>query len=181
MRKTMKHYEFEISLLLDNELPDIEKKELFTHLAECKECSNVFTELLSTKEKIGNGIVNGILNGLPELNKSLTINTERSLSGRLKHGSIYKIPFYISAVAAAILFFIVISNKDNIEYVKNTVVKKDTVFVEMEKNIITAKAVKGRIEKKVNNKLPNYAENSGYISYVMNLPAEKMTKENRIY
>lgn len=48
----MKHYEYEISLFVDNELPFQEGKEMFAHLSECKECSGFFADTMKMKKGI---------------------------------------------------------------------------------------------------------------------------------
>lgn len=48
----MKHYEFEISLFVENELPPDKKEELFLHLSGCKKCSKVLTDYQKIKYNI---------------------------------------------------------------------------------------------------------------------------------
>ncbi len=48
----MKHYEFEISLFVENELPPDKKEELFLHLSSCKKCSKVLTDYQKIKYNI---------------------------------------------------------------------------------------------------------------------------------
>lgn len=48
----MKHYEFEISLFVEDELPPHKKEELFLHLSSCKKCSKVLMDYQKIKNNI---------------------------------------------------------------------------------------------------------------------------------
>lgn len=48
----MKHYEYEISLFVEDELPLEKKEELFLHLSGCKKCSKVLADYQKIKNNI---------------------------------------------------------------------------------------------------------------------------------
>lgn len=100
----MKHYDFEVSQFIDNELSVPEQKVLFAHLAQCEECSAFLTDSMNLKKQINthyldmnaeSGSINALMN---------RINT------RNKQNNYYKISFAISMAATLILgFFLAIT------------------------------------------------------------------------
>lgn len=48
----MKHYEYEISLFVEDELPPDKKEKLLLHLSGCKKCSKVLTDYQKIKNNI---------------------------------------------------------------------------------------------------------------------------------
>jgi hypothetical protein len=108
----MKHYEFEISLFVDGELPEMGKKELFTHLSECMECRDTLSEYLLLKEKGASFC-------------AVKMETLKK-NGQAKN-RFYKYILYTSAAAAILILALNINLKPH--YITKTEIKYDTVFV----------------------------------------------------
>jgi Predicted transmembrane transcriptional regulator (anti-sigma factor) len=155
----MKHYEFEISLLIDGELDNSGRNELFAHLAKCDECRETFTEYLQLKDK----------------SKEFCVKEMSKPKNKLHGNNFYKISFYASAAAAVILIIMLVNIKPPAKYITKTVIKHDTLLIAdkstaMEKKLpaktsLTAKSKINQAKKK-DEKL---------IQYVLNIPSEKIT------
>jgi hypothetical protein len=167
VRIAMKHYEYEISLYTDGELNDDESREMFAHLAGCTECRNLYAEFVllekETKECYGKNISETIAKRqLPEaiLNRADASEAIKQSRFHKNTGIFYKTAFYTTAAAAVILCFLLINAKTNMQYIRNTAVKVDTVFVPKEKKVI--KYIK----------LVQYPEKSNrdYLEYVNTIP-----------
>ncbi|MGE5412394.1 MAG: anti-sigma factor family protein [Clostridiales bacterium] len=75
----MKHYDYEISLFVEDELPDEQVHELNMHLASCKSCRQVLSDYIEIKNDISR-----FYKGLPENfqgknQKSLSTNSDSSI------------------------------------------------------------------------------------------------------
>jgi len=156
----MKHYEFEINLLIDGELPENAKDELFAHLSTCRECRNSLSQYLLLKEKSGEFCIQ-------KINKLKPKDVEKI--------NYYKIPFYISTAAAIILILLFIGIKTPATYITKKYVKVDTVFVSYKNktlvNLQKEITPTNKGEKKSAEQIPD----PNYISYLFSLPSEKIT------
>jgi hypothetical protein len=95
----MKHYEYEINLFIDNELPAHGQKELFAHLAVCDECTELFHQYNKLKrgaKKYFDGIDTGAVDSIVAL----------PVPAMKKNEKTYRKHFYISSAAAAILLLL---------------------------------------------------------------------------
>ena len=50
----MKHYEYEISLYVEGELPENKKEELLAHISSCKICKAVINDFFNIKSDLAN-------------------------------------------------------------------------------------------------------------------------------
>ena len=48
----MKHYEYEISLFVEDELPENKKEELLAHLTNCKRCNALMNDFSNIKSDL---------------------------------------------------------------------------------------------------------------------------------
>jgi hypothetical protein len=155
----MKHYEFEINLLIDGELPENAKDELFTHLSTCRECQNSLSQYLLLKEQSREFCIQ-------KINKLKPKDVEKI--------NYYKIPFYISAAAAIILIFLFIGIKTQTTYITQKYVKVDTVFVSSKNKTLVhlQKEIPpmNKVKKESAERIPDPS-----ISYLFNLQSEKIT------
>ena len=103
----MEELEFKISQLVDNELDDSEKAELFKALADNKTGRQIFSELLNIKKAIGSYYSGLETDIVTEHAQFKVINTQQNL--------LYKTGFYFSFAAtivlAMLLFFSHAENK----------------------------------------------------------------------
>lgn len=95
----MKHYEFEISQFMDNELPADEQKILFAHLSECGECAKILSDFMNIKM--------GVKSAFDDMNVELknsfaVINAHEPVT---KNRNVYKTMFYYTAAASVIFGF----------------------------------------------------------------------------
>ncbi len=95
----MKHYDYQINLFVDGELEENEREEMFTHLAGCKQCQALLSDMMILKEK-SKVFCNEHLSEIK--NKPMKV------------GKLYRIGFYASTAAAIILIFILVSKSLNI-------------------------------------------------------------------
>ena len=99
----MKHYDFEISLLVEDELPESRKKELFLHLAKCGKCSNTLSDFRNIKRS-----VTGFYSDLPGSEPNLKYaEIENLIFERRSSFSKYIIP--LSFLASVILMFFLLN------------------------------------------------------------------------
>ena len=151
----MKHYELEINLLLDGELLEDEKEELFNHLAECPECRKAFSEYAELKDKS-----NGYCTRLLAAGKTKNFSRHKQPAPKF-----YKRAFYLSSAAALLFIFLQFNQKPSIQYITKNEVRVDTVFVPKEKTVI--KQAKGNIPSESNQK-----NISQYLASIKDLPLE---------
>jgi len=113
----MKHYEFEISQFMDNELPADEQKNLFAHLSECGECAKVLSGFMNIK--MG---VNSVYSDMNvELKSSFAvIDAPEPLT---KKRNIYKTMFYYAAAASVLLGFFLFLLEGNQSALENKYLK----------------------------------------------------------
>ena len=93
----MKHYDFEISLFIDNELPAEECRELFLHLAECDECNHLLSSSMNMKKDIAKHFQNIDINIPPSIKL-----TEKSYAAK-KTTWYYQYGFAASIAAVIVL------------------------------------------------------------------------------
>ncbi len=160
----MNHYEYEINLFADGELPQHEQKELFFHLAECGECQKTLSDYLLLKEKSRDFCSQNI---------SLLKNKPS------KQNLFYKVGFYSSAAAAVILLFILFTNKQTPTYFTKNEARVDTVFVQKEVPSPQNQTVK------ISSLTPGkkefvFTSQKEYLRYVMSLRTEVFTKADLI-
>jgi hypothetical protein len=99
----MKHYDFEISLLVENELPENKKEELFLHLAKCRKCSKTLSDFRQLKSS-----VTSFYSDLPGSKNELEYGGTNNLILKRKSSfSKYIIP--LSFAAFIILMFFLLS------------------------------------------------------------------------
>ncbi|MGA9291768.1 MAG: hypothetical protein WBV81_04210 [Ignavibacteriaceae bacterium] len=120
----MKHYEYEVSLFVENELPPDKKEELFLHLSRCNKCSNVLTDYQKLQSHISN-----FYNTLPSSNFNIISEQNRkNISWRVKFRKIL-IPVSVSAlIIIMILFYTEFNTRqsgiDSANYTKREVSEK---------------------------------------------------------
>lgn len=104
------HYEYEISLMVENELPSGKKEELLSHLASCKICSNTFRDYTNVKNNVFR-----FYDTLPKNNEIRhSVKNKNILSGRiLKPGILIPV-----SIAASIIFVLLILNKPDVHLQK---------------------------------------------------------------
>lgn len=179
----MKHYEYEINLFVDGELPKEQSREMFLHMAECTECRNIYSDFILLEKKSKEYFerkINGIIaNQTPKISeREVTGVPIKSINekGNNKSGNLfYKIAFYISAAAAVIFLFLFIGKQQEPVYPKRSEVRVDTVFVPKEKTIIKLVKDSGSSDTPGNKDLREKEKNRRYLQYVMNLRSEKVT------
>lgn len=164
----MKHFEYEINLLVDGELPDADKKEVFAHLAECEECRMLFTQYLSIKDKSADYCAHLIKGAKQEKKNPYAVKT----------GNIYKSAFYISSAAAILIAFFLFNRMPDTHYIKKNEVRVDTVFVPKEKQVIKYVNSAGKPEKRTPEE--KTLKQQSYLSFVNGLRVEKITDADKI-
>jgi hypothetical protein len=92
----MKHYDFEISRFIDNELSANEQKEVFSHLSGCEECRDLLSDFMEMKK----GTKSYYNNLQVELKSPAELLTGNIAT---KKRNVYKPLFYISVAASIIL------------------------------------------------------------------------------
>lgn len=131
----MKHYEYEINLFIDNELPAPGQKELFAHLAACNECSALLQKYIRIKSAARDyfaGIDADAANSIMPLPDQKNTEIRRS----------YKKHFYISAAAAVVLLLLSIYHF----YQPDSTLKKNN---DVKKEFITSRDIKSHTD--INN------------------------------
>lgn len=149
----MKHYEYEINLFADGELPRQDHKELFLHLPECDECRKTLSDYYLLKEKSRDFCSQNIS----------YIKNKPS-----KQSIFYKAAFYTSAAAAVILLFILFTNKPAPTYITKNEVRVDTVFVQKEVSYTQNQMVKNSSLTPGKKELIQTSQQE-YLRYVMSL------------
>lgn len=98
----MKHYDFEISRFIDNELSAGEQKELFSHLSNCEECRNILSDFMEMKKG-----TESYYDNLPvELKSPVKLLTGDTV---IRKRNIYRSLFYMSVAASIILGILFLS------------------------------------------------------------------------
>jgi hypothetical protein len=158
----MKHYEYEISLFVDNELDNGQKEELFRHLAECDKCRQDMSDYLLLKQQSKSVIAENVS----------AVNLKPSRSKYF-----YKAGFYISAAAAILLIFILVNKTPKTVYIKSTPEITQTVVPEAgnisnqkEERITGVKAIKAE-------RIP---ASHNYINYISGIPGIKLSEKDII-
>ncbi len=160
----MKHFDYEINLFLDGELQEENRKELFAHLAECEECTNIFLDYLSLKEKTRNYFAGNIT------------HLKNKPSG---HNRFYKYAFYTAAAASIIFVMLLLNGKPKTQYITKNEVRVDTVFVQKESPSSKNKTTRINpftVGKKV---LPEELSQKAYVNYVKGLRSIVFSKSNK--
>jgi hypothetical protein len=125
----MKHYEIEISDLLNGELDNSIHDELFEHLNQCNDCRNCLIQFMSIQQKSATIISKDVNAYLKNYDHSLnTILGSFKIQRGIKNGY-YKAAFYISAAASVILFLLMINKKPEISYLTREINRVDTVYI----------------------------------------------------
>ncbi len=102
----MKHYEYEISLFVEDELPENKKEELLAHLKNCKRCNALMNDFSNIKSDLAN-----FYEMLPQ--NEFQFNDELSKSKKVNWSvkkPAFKISFSIAVASVAIFFFLINSN-----------------------------------------------------------------------
>ena len=120
----MEHFEKEISLFIDNELPREERQRLFAHLAECNDCLNTFDAMSKLKNNIGKYYQGLVPESLPVL---ATPTGQKSRAAKIYKS---KRNWYYAAAAVFILccFSWVIYSRMEIE-LKYYTLKKELAMI----------------------------------------------------
>lgn len=148
----MKHYGFEISQFVDDELSVEDQQMLFFHLAECKDCREILSEYIDIK--------NGVKSFYNDMDIELKSPAASISYIRLKR-NIYKPMFYFSAAALILLGFIFLftqltgkntSNKYEKLWVDYTKLKNDYGNVFNEKNNLVKELEKERQSRTINDR-----------------------------
>jgi len=161
----MKHYEFEMSLYLDGELPKENEMELFSHLTGCEECRKEFLKFHLVKEKTKN-----------HFTKKLEVN-ELKKDNRSK---IYKIGFYAVSTAAVLVFFL-LSKEPETVYLSKTDVRVDTLIVPKEKVVMRYLKQKDKTYTKSiksKGKIPISKEDVTYLISLSEMRTEKFSESD---
>ncbi len=99
----MKHYEYEISLFVEDELPEDKKEKLLSHLRNCDKCRR----MLQDYENIKNNITQ-FYKALPEPGNEIKFGETRSNRSSLKRGTRkYIIPVSITVLVIFLLFLLI--------------------------------------------------------------------------
>ncbi len=109
----MKHYEFEISQFLDNELPADEQKKLFMHLSECSECAKVLSDFMKMKKDV-RSVYDDMNVELKDSSALMNL-----LEPPTKKRNSFKTMFYFTAAASILLGFFLILLEGNQSSLKN--------------------------------------------------------------
>lgn len=123
----MKHFDYEISLFIDGELPDEEQNKLFEHLAECTECRSTLVEFQSTKTKFKSYYGSQ----LPEANG--TIIPVTSEVKKIKT-NLYKTAFYVAAAACLLIGILFLLNRANEKELQNKFQKLESNYLSLQQN-----------------------------------------------
>ena len=122
----MKHYENEINRFIDNQINEVEQKELFAHLSNCSECIALLNDYMEIKGKTNNFYKE--LSYEPG-EKIFVLNAEKKNK--------YKYNFYFSAAAAVILGFLFLLNLNNKNNFEMKYLELRTKFISLEKSYNT--------------------------------------------
>ncbi len=118
----MKHYDYEISLFVEGELPENKKEELFSHLSTCDKCSRMLHDYENIKDSIAQ-----FYKALPDPVNGVKYNTTRSRKFSLNPvRRRYVIPISVAALVIFLLFFLVKINLWQSKVNITPVVKKES-------------------------------------------------------
>lgn len=160
----MKHYEYQINLFVDGELPKGEHKELFVHLAGCDECGKALSDYYLLKERS---------------REFCSQNISHIKNKPSKQNIFYKVGFYTSTAAAVILLVILFTSRPAQTYLSKNEVRVDTVFVQKEVSFTQNQIAQN------NSLIPGKKElvstsQQEYLRYVMDLRTEVFTQADLI-
>jgi len=158
----MKHYEYEISLFVDNELDNGQKEELFRHLAACEKCRQDMSDYLLLKQQSKSIIAENVS----------AVNFKPSRSKYF-----YKAGFYISAAAAIFLVFILVNKTPKTVYIKSAPEITQTVTPEV-RNISDQKEEPAAEVKII--KAERVTATDNYINYISGIPGIKLSEKDII-
>lgn len=179
----MKHYEYEINLFVDGELPEDKNKELFAHMAECTECRNLYPEFVllekQTKEYYDQKISSNIPNKSPLANiYPAKNNNQIRKNSKVNNPQFYKMAFYISAAAAIILMFINLNKKPETASLTTNAIRVDTVYIQKE---IPVNIAKNEISVIPAKHVSTFKKNkSPYLTFILSLKTEKVTSLDKV-
>lgn len=156
----MKHYEYEINLFSDGELPPHDYKELFVHLAECDECKKSLADYLLLKEKS---------------KEFCSKNISFLMNKPAKQNMFYKVGFYTSVAAAVLLLFMLFTNKPIQTYNAMNGARVDTVFIQKEVPSTQNQNVKNNSLTPGKKELRKETSQQAYLNYMMSLRTVKIT------
>ena len=142
----MKHYEEDINLFIDGELPKGNRRELFNHLAICDECSNIYSDyqFISNKCK-----------------EKISSNLESFKQRPDSRNTFYKYAFYFSAAASIIILMLFLFGKRETNLANLETNKVDTIFIRNSEHL---KNVNG--QKSYEN---SFNSDKEYLEYINNL------------
>jgi len=161
----MKHYEYEINLFADGELPAQEQKELFVHLSECGECRKNLSDYYQLKERSRDFCAQ---------------NISQLKNARSKSNIFYKTGFYISAAAAVILLFLLFTDKPAPTYITKNEVRVDTVFVQKEVPTNQIQTVRNNSLTPGKKGLNPKTKRQPYLEYLLTLRTENVTEADLV-
>lgn len=99
----MKHYDYEISLLVEGELPEDKKEEILSHISTCEKCGRILRDYENIKDNIVQ-----FYKILPDSGNEIKYGTTRPNSFLIKSfARKYIIPVSVSALVIFLLFFLV--------------------------------------------------------------------------
>ncbi len=123
----MKHYDYEISLFIDGELPDEEQNKLFEHLAECTKCRSTLMEFMDIKDKSEKYFAEQ----LPESDGTVIPLFNQTQKNKRNY---YREAFYFAAAACLLLGFLFLLNKTEETELKNKLNKLNAEYSSLQKN-----------------------------------------------
>jgi hypothetical protein len=123
----MKHCEFEISQFIDGELEGNLQRELFTHLAECSDCSNVLIEFQKLRKESKK-----FFEGINILQQDVVLSGD--VRQKVNNKNYYKPLFYFFAAATIILGFLFLINQANGSDLKNQFERLRTNYADLQKD-----------------------------------------------
>ncbi len=109
----MKHYEYEISLFVEDELPENKKDELMAHLSRCEKCNSLLNDFSNMKSELAH-----FYKVLPQNENELSIrlSEKKKINWNVRKPA-FKIAFSIALLFVAIFFLLINSNMN--EYKTN--------------------------------------------------------------
>lgn len=120
----MKHYDYEISLFVENELPEDKKEELLSHLSTCKKCSRMMRDYENIKNNIAQ-----FYKTLPDFGNEIKFGATLPSKFSLKPGTRkYVMPISAAALVILLLLFLVKVNFQQPKVNLATTVKKELVL-----------------------------------------------------
>jgi Putative zinc-finger len=101
----MKHFEYEISLLVEDELPEDQKRELLSHLSVCKKCRQTLEDFSKIKQEISQ-----FYDVLPSMPEDIHIQLNNKYRLRYKNS----IPRFLGFASILVLFGLILFLINNI-------------------------------------------------------------------